>query len=93
MTDDRRNGEPTATELVYLPEPSWQPALIAFGLAAVLVSLFTWWPYGVIGAVVALAALRAWARDASRDYSKLPRRQRVATSVIPAVPLQRESDS
>ena len=41
-----------------MPEPSWQPALIAFGLAAVLASIFTWWPYGVIGAVLALVALR-----------------------------------
>ncbi len=90
MNDDRRNGE--RTELVYIPEPSWQPALIAFGLAGVIASLFTWWPYGVIGAVVALAALRAWIADASSDYSKLPRRQRVATSIIPAVPLERERD-
>jgi len=83
-----RNGEPT--ELVYIPEPSWQPALIAFGLAAIFASLFTWWPYGVIGAVVVLAALRSWFKDMSSDYSKLPRRQRVATSVIPAVPLERD---
>jgi hypothetical protein len=86
-----RNGEPT--ELVYVPESSWQPALIAFGLAAVLASLFTWWPYGVIGAVIALAALRSWIADAGRDYAKLPRRQRMATSVIPAVPLERERDA
>jgi len=90
MSEDRRNGEPV--ELVYLPEPSWQPVLIAFGLAAVLASLFTWWPYGVAGAIVALFALRAWIRDARRDYSRLPREQRVATAVIPAVPLQRVDD-
>jgi hypothetical protein len=88
MDDESRNGEPT--ELVYLPESSWQPALIAFGLAAVIASLFTWWPYGVIGAVIALAALRSWIVDSGRNYDKLPRRQRVATSVIPAVPLERE---
>ena len=87
MADDRRNGEPL--ELVYVPESSWQPALIAFGLAAVLASIFTWWPYGVAGAVVALFALRAWIRDARADFSRLPRKQRVATAVIPAVPLQR----
>jgi hypothetical protein len=88
VDDQSRNGDPT--ELVYLPEPSWQPALIAFGLAAVIASLFTWWPYGVIGAVIALAALRSWISDSGRNYEKLPRRQRVATSVIPAVPLEHE---
>jgi hypothetical protein len=87
MADDRRNGGPL--ELVYVPEPSWQPALIAFGLAAVLASIFTWWPYGVAGAVVALFALRAWVRDAREDFNRLPRKQRIATAVIPAVPLQR----
>jgi hypothetical protein len=87
MADDRRNGEPL--ELVYVPESSWQPALIAFGLAAVIASIFTWWPYGVIGAVVALGALLAWIRDARNDYNRLPRKQRIATAVIPAVPLQR----
>jgi hypothetical protein len=87
MADDRRNGE--SLELVYVPEPSWQPALIAFGLAAVLASLFTWWPYGVIGGVIALFALLAWIRDARSDFSRLPRRQRTATAVIPAVPLRR----
>lgn len=89
MADDHRNGgEPT--ELVYLPEPSWQPALIAFGLAAVLASLFTWWPYGVAGAIVALGALFAWIRDARHSYARMPRRQRVSTAVIPAVPLRRD---
>jgi hypothetical protein len=87
MADDRRNGQPL--ELVYVPESSWQPALIAFGLAAVLASIFTWWPYGVAGAVVALFALRAWIRDAREDFDRLPRKQRIATAVIPAVPLQR----
>jgi hypothetical protein len=91
MAEDRRNGEPL--ELVYVPESSWQPALIAFGLAAVVASIFTWWPYGVIGAVVALGALWAWIRDAREGFNRLPRKQRVATAVIPAVPLQRTTKS
>jgi len=87
MADDRRNGEPT--ELVYLPAPSWQPVLLAAGLAGVVVSLFSWWPYGVVGAVVALVSLWAWVRDARQDFSRLPRRQRVTSAVIPAVRLKR----
>ncbi|MDX6581290.1 MAG: hypothetical protein QOI10_474 [Solirubrobacterales bacterium] len=91
MADDRRNGEPL--ELVYVPESSWQPALIAFGLAAALAGLFTWWPYGVAGAIVALFALGAWIRDARQNFNRLPRKQRIVTAVIPAVPLQRTSKS
>ena len=88
MPEDRRNGEPT--ELIYLPQPSWNPALLAFGLTGVLAGLWIWWPYGVIGAVVALVALRGLVSEARDDYSRLPRRQRVATAVIPAVPLRRD---
>ncbi len=84
---DRSNGEPL--ELVYVPASSWQPALIAFGLAALITSIFTWWPYGVAGAIVALFALRAWIRDARADFVRMPRQQRVSTAVLPAVPLQR----
>jgi hypothetical protein len=90
MATERRNGEPT--ELVYLPASSWQPALLAAGLGGVIASLFTWWPYGVVGAVVALIALLAWIRDSRRDFSRLPRKQRLTSAVIPAVPLkQRDS--
>ena len=87
MTSARRNGEPS--ELLYLPSPSWQPALLAAGLAGVVASLFTWWPYGVVGAVVALGALWTWIRDARREFSRLPREQRITAAVIPAVPLKK----
>ncbi len=87
MADDRRNGEPV--ELIYLPEPSWKPVLLAAGLAGVLAGIFTWWPYGVVGAVVAVAALWTWIRDARRSFGHLPRDQRIASAVIPAVPLKR----
>jgi hypothetical protein len=90
-TDDRRNGEPV--ELVYVPESSWQPAMIAFGLAAVIAGIFTWWPYGVIGGIVALAGLLGWIRDARHGFDRLPRKQPIATAVLPAVPLQRSSSS
>ena len=84
---DRPAGEPT--ELIYLPEPSWAPVLLAFGLAALLAGLFTWWPYGVVGAVVALGALWSWLRSAREDFGRLPRRQHVTTAPIPAIPLRR----
>jgi hypothetical protein len=87
MADDRRNGEPT--ELLYLPAPSWLPALLAAGLGGVVASLFTWWPYGAVGAIVALVALWLWVRDSRRDFSRLPREQRPTSAVIPAVRLRR----
>ncbi|MQA75637.1 MAG: hypothetical protein GEU88_15080 [Solirubrobacterales bacterium] len=87
MAEERRNGEPT--ELIYLPEPSWAPVLLAAGLAAAAASAFIWWPYGAIGAIVALFALLAWVRDSRASFARLPRHQRLTSAVLPAVPLKR----
>ena len=48
---------PKPTEVIYLSRPSIFPALLAFGLAALFVGLFAWWPYSVIGGVIALISL------------------------------------
>jgi hypothetical protein len=83
---------PEPTELVYLPKPSWLPIFAALGLALVVVGLFSWWPYAVIGAVIGLVAVVAWLRDSSRELSRLPVEQRETSAVLPAVPLRRRSD-
>ena len=77
---------PEATELVYVPEPSWLPALAAFGLALVLAGIFVWWPYGVAGAIVAFVAIVRMFRGTSEDVARLPRRQKLTTAVLPASP-------
>jgi hypothetical protein len=89
MATERSDNGSEPIELVYVPESSWQPALVAFGLAGVFASLFTWWPYGVLGAVVALVGVFGWIRDARTSFHRLPRKQRLTTAVLPAVPLQR----
>ena len=91
MADDvRRDGGPG--ELIYLPEPSWYPILIAAGIAGIAASLFVWWPYGVLGAIVALLAAGAWIREARESFGRLPRRQRTVTATLPAVPLRRRGE-
>ena len=87
MAVPERASEPG--ELIYLPEPSWYPLLVAAGVAGVFVSLFTWWPYGVVGAIVALLAAGAWIRDARESFGRLPRRQRTVAAALPAEPLRR----
>ena len=83
MASERRNGEPTELSTCHRrrgsrrcsppASPGWSP-------------LFTWWPYGVVGAVVALAALWAWIRNARREFARLPREQRITAAVIPRCP-------
>ena len=87
MADRGLPQEPT--ELVYLPKPSWLPLLAALGIALGLVGLFAWWPYGVVGAIIAVVSIIAWMRGAARATSRLPVEQRPTTAVLPAVPLRR----
>ena len=82
---------PPATELVYVPEPSWTPIFIAAGVMTILLSLFTWWVYGLIGVALLLPALRHWFRRSDNDVSRLSRQQRVTTAVLPAVPPKKPS--
>jgi hypothetical protein len=74
---------PEPTEVIYQPRPSASPALFALGLAAVVVGLFAWWPYAVIGGVVALFSLIAWLRTNRGEIARMPRRQHTDTAPIP----------
>jgi len=79
---------PKATEVIYLSRPSIFPALFAFGLAAIFVGLFAWWPYSVIGGLIALISLIGWLRANRDDISRMPRHQHTDTAPIPlSVPI------
>ena len=73
---------PPPTEQIYLARPSWLPALTAFGVVATVVGLFTWFPYLIVGAIIALASIYRWIRSSADDIARLPRHQRPATSPI-----------
>lgn len=86
MAENGRAPEPT--ELIYVPEPSWTPMFVAFGLAAVLVGIFAGWVWMAAGAVLGLLALRKWIGDVADDLRRLPRRQVVTTAALPATPMR-----
>jgi hypothetical protein len=71
------------TESIYLPRPSVWPALLALGLTALVVGLFAWWPYAVIGGAIALFSLIAWLRANRDEIARMPRRQPTDTAPIP----------
>ena len=71
------------TESIYLPRPTIYPALFALGLAAVIVGLYAWWPYSVIGACIALPSLIGWLRSNRSEIARMPVHQRTDTAPIP----------
>jgi hypothetical protein len=74
---------PEPTELIYQSAASTAPAFFAAGLAGVIVGLFSWWPYAVIGGIVALVALVSWLRSNRREIAAMPNAQRTDTCPIP----------
>jgi hypothetical protein len=88
------NEIPEPTELVYLPRPSWAPAIVAAAIALTVVGiygegfLFRGWVYSIIGVVVILFALRNAIAAAVRDYYSRPRSQRSRSAVLPAASLR-----
>jgi len=85
----RENGRaPEPTELVYVPEPSWAPVLVAAGLTCVLVGIFAGWVWTVAGAVLGLLALRSWIKHVSDDTRRLPRKQGTSLASLPATPMR-----
>lgn len=77
------NSVPEPTEMINAPRSSWLPMLIAAGFAGLIVGLFTWWPYAVIGAAVLVIAKIAFLRAGQRDLRRLPRSQPLSTAPIP----------
>jgi hypothetical protein len=87
MSAERNVPEPG--EHIYPPRPSWAPAFLAFALALAVCGVYAegfmvrGWIYSIIGLVVAIVALRVLVRGATRDYFRLPRKQKVRGAVLP----------
>jgi len=89
-----RNEISEPTELIYLPRPSWAPAFLALGAMMMVNGIYgegfmvRGWVYLIVGAVVALAALRSMITSAVRDFYERPLKQRPHTAVLPAASLR-----
>jgi hypothetical protein len=87
VTDNDRIPEPT--ELIYSPRPSWGPVFFALGAAAAVCGIYAegfmlrGWVYSLVGIVVLLCAIVAITHRATRDFFRLPRKQRVRGGVLP----------
>jgi hypothetical protein len=59
------------------------PALVAAGIAAIVIGLYAWWPYSVAGAMIVLFALASWLRSNRDEIARMPNRQPTDTAPIP----------
>jgi hypothetical protein len=63
---------PPASEQVHLPEPSYLPVFVAFGMTLLLVGILLSWVISGIGAVILVLAVVRWIRSAREELSDLP---------------------
>lgn len=87
------NQSTEPTELIYVPNPSWAPILVAAGVALLFLGTFMGWFLWLLGVVVLLIGVRAWWTLSSDEISRMRRSQRTDTAVIPAEPIKTRSRS
>ena len=85
--DEIETAEPT--ELVYVPNNSWAPVIVAAGITLILVGFFKGWFLWAVGAFILLLGLRAWWHLSNDEIAGMRREQRSDTAVIPAEPVRR----
>lgn len=87
MSAERNIPEPG--EMIHPPRSSWAPVVFAFAAALAVCGIFAegfmfrGWVYSIAALVVLLFALRSMIRGATRDYFRLPRKQKARGAVLP----------
>ena len=64
-------GAPPVGEEIHLPGPSLQPLLLAAGVTTLLIGVTTTLFLVIAGALLTLATLFVWIRDARREFEHL----------------------
>ncbi len=83
----QRPTEPS--ELIYVPNPSWAPIIVAAGVSLLLAGTFMGWFLYLVGAFLLLLGARAWWKLSSDEISRMRRSQATDTAVIPAESISR----
>lgn len=77
------------TELIYVPNPSWAPILVAAAVALLVAGTFMGWFLWLVGGFLLLLGARSWWRLSGDEISRMRRSQRTDTAVIPAESISR----
>ena len=84
------SGQPEEpSELIYLPQPSFAPPLVAFGLGLIAIGAFTGWVWAAFGLFALILGVRNWYATADDEVSRMRREQEIGTAVIPAQSVRR----
>ena len=73
MADETNAGAlAPPTEEIHLPDPSYMPVLLAFGVTVVVVGVVLTWVMVAIGLIITLVALTRWIRQTREEMAELP---------------------
>ena len=70
--DTPEGALPPPTEEIHLPDPSYLPVILAFGVTIAIVGVVLSWALVVIGAVIFLISLLRWIRQTRAEMAELP---------------------
>jgi hypothetical protein len=63
---------PPPTEEIHLPEPSYLPVVVAFGIAISIIGVVFSWVMVAFGLLIFLIALFRWIGQTRREMAELP---------------------
>jgi hypothetical protein len=63
---------PPPTEAIHLPEPSYLPVIVAFGLTIAIMGVVFSWVMVAVGLLIFLIALFRWIGQTRREMAELP---------------------
>jgi hypothetical protein len=72
MATPQQEAHEDAHGAFHLPPPSIWPVVVAIGIALLLTGLIMNLVVVIVGAVLMVAAIALWVRDARREFRELP---------------------
>ena len=70
--DQPEGALPAPTEEIHLPEASYLPVVVAFGISIAIIGVVFSWVMVAIGALIFLVALFRWIRQTRAEMAELP---------------------
>jgi hypothetical protein len=63
---------PPPTEEIHLPDPSYLPVTLAFGITIAIIGVVFSWVVVVIGLIIVVISLLRWIRQTRAEMAELP---------------------